>query len=41
MTYEIEFKPRAVKDMKTLPQSVRRRVLVAIEGLRDDLAGDV
>jgi len=41
MTYEIEFKPRAFKDLKALPKSTRRRIVDKIEGLADDLAGDV
>ncbi len=41
MTYEIEFKPRAIKDMKTLPKLAQRRILAKIESLRNDLAGDV
>jgi mRNA interferase RelE/StbE len=41
MTYEIEFKPRALKDLKRLPKSAQRRILAKIEALRNDLAGDV
>jgi len=41
MTYEIEFKPRALKDLKALPESAQRRVIAKIEALRNDLAGDV
>jgi mRNA interferase RelE/StbE len=41
MNYDIEFKPRAVKDLKGLPKSAQRRILASIEGLRNDLAGDV
>ncbi len=41
MTYEIEFKPRALKDLKALPKSVQRRIIAKIETLRNDLAGDV
>ena len=41
MNYVIVFKPRAVKDLKVLPQSAQRRVLTKIEGLRNNLAGDV
>jgi mRNA interferase RelE/StbE len=41
MTYEIEFKPRAFKDLAALPKSTRRRIVAKIEGLTDDLAGDV
>jgi mRNA interferase RelE/StbE len=41
MTYEIDFKPRALKDLKTLPKSAQRRILAKIEAMQNDLAGDV
>ena len=41
MTYDIDFKPRSVKDLKGLPKSVQRRILEKVDDLRDDLAGDV
>jgi len=41
MTYSIEFKPRAIKDLKALPDSAKRRIMARIEALREDLAGDV
>jgi mRNA interferase RelE/StbE len=41
MTYVIEFKPRAFKDLEGLPKATRRRIVAKIEGLADDLAGDV
>jgi mRNA interferase RelE/StbE len=41
MTYEIELKPRAFKDLQALPKSTQRRIVAKIEGLADDLAGDV
>jgi mRNA interferase RelE/StbE len=41
MIYEIEFKPRALKDLKALPESAKRRVIAKIEALRNELAGDV
>jgi len=41
LTYEIDFKPRALKDLKALPKSAQRRILAKIEALRNDLAGDV
>ena len=41
MNYQIEFKPRAVKDLKDLPKSHYRRVLAKIEALQQNLAGDV
>ncbi|MBI2194855.1 MAG: type II toxin-antitoxin system RelE/ParE family toxin [Planctomycetes bacterium] len=41
MNYDIDLKPRAFKDLKALPKSVQRRILARIEGLRNDLSGDV
>lgn len=41
MTYQIEFKPRALKDLQSLPKAIQRRLLARIEGLANDLAGDV
>jgi len=41
MIYEIEFKPRALKDLKALPKAMQRRIIARIEALRNDLAGDV
>lgn len=41
MKYNIEFKPRAVKDLKSLPSSENYKILEKIEYLRNDLGGDV
>lgn len=41
MPFDIEFKPRAVKDLKALPLETGRRIMDKIEGLRNDLIGDV
>ena len=41
MTYRVELKPRAVKDLKALNVSDQRRVLAGIENLQNNLAGDV
>ena len=41
MTYEIEFKPRAFKDLQALPKPTQRRIVAKIEGMAEDLAGDV
>ncbi len=41
MTYEIEFKPRAVKDLQSLPKSMAQRIVEKVEALRADLGGDV
>ena len=41
MPFDIEFKPRAVKDLKALPLETGRRIMDKIEGLKNDLSGDV
>ncbi len=41
MEYAIKFTRRAVKDLDKLPPEVQSRVVVKIEGLTNDLAGDV
>ena len=41
MNYLIEFKPRAMKDLKDLPKARYRRVVTKIEALQQNLAGDV
>ena len=41
MKYVVEFKPRAVKDLKVLPTVELRRVVAKTEALRDGLVGDV
>ena len=41
MNYAIDFKPRAVKDLRALPKKAQRRILDKIEMMGDDLAGDV
>jgi len=41
MQYLSEFKPRAVKDLKSIPISDRRRIVERIEMLEEDLSGDV
>ena len=40
MNYQIELKPRAIKDLKALPASDQRRIMGKIESLRDNLAVD-
>jgi mRNA interferase RelE/StbE len=39
--YEVELKPRAVKDLRSIPQKRANAILDALDNLRDDLAGDV
>jgi mRNA interferase RelE/StbE len=41
MKFDIDFKPRAVKDLECIPKVLQRRILAKIEALRNDLAGDV
>ncbi len=41
MHYDIEFKPRAIKDLKSLTPRERVRIVAKVEGLQNDLAGDV
>lgn len=41
MHYDLEFKPRAMKDLKALAPRERVRIIVKVEGLQNDLAGDV
>jgi len=41
MNYQIDFKPRAVKDLKKLPPQDNRQIVKKIEAMQSDLAGDV
>jgi len=41
MTYEIEFKPRSIKDLQSIPKAQAQRIVERIGALRTDLAGDV
>lgn len=41
MTYRIELKPRAVKDLAVLSKDDRNRLLSRIENLENNLSGDV
>lgn len=41
MPFDIEFKPRAIKDLKALPTETARRIMDKIGGLQNDLRGDV
>jgi len=41
MVYEIEFKPRAMKDLKAIDRRDAHRIVEKIKAMRDDLAGDV
>jgi mRNA interferase RelE/StbE len=39
--YEIEFKRRSVKDLKSVPANDHRQIVAKIEAMKDDLTGDV
>ena len=40
MKYNIEFKPRAVKDFETFHSRIQHRILAGIEKMDDNLSGD-
>jgi mRNA interferase RelE/StbE len=39
--YEVEFKPKALKDLGKLPNNIQSRIIDKIELLQDNLQGDV
>lgn len=39
MTYEVEFKPRAIKDLQSLSQAVAQRIVEKIEAYDRQLGG--
>nr|WP_174763943.1 MULTISPECIES: type II toxin-antitoxin system RelE/ParE family toxin [unclassified Anabaena] len=39
--YQIEFKPKAIKDLQKIPVNERERIINKIEAMQDDLQGDV
>jgi mRNA interferase RelE/StbE len=41
MVYDVEFRPKAAKDLNRLSPDVARRILDKIAVLRHDLSGDV
>jgi mRNA interferase RelE/StbE len=41
MIYEVEFKPRALKELKNLPPRERERIVLMTAALHNNLAGDV
>ena len=41
MQFQIEFKSRAIKDLRDLDADTKARIVSKIEGLEDNLAGDV
>ena len=41
MKYIAELKPKAIKDLKAIPLVDRKRIIIRIEAMENDLAGDV
>jgi mRNA interferase RelE/StbE len=41
MKYDIQFKPKAVRDIEDLPSRIQTRVLARIEEMSNDLKGDI
>ncbi len=41
MLYRIEFKPRAIRDLRAIDRAQARRIIEKTRSLKDDLAGDV
>jgi mRNA interferase RelE/StbE len=41
MKYGIEFKPKAVKDLRNLPKQIQSKILEKIQLMENDLVGDV
>ena len=41
MTYKVEFKPRALKDLKGIPSAEGVRIVAKAEALQNNLDGDV
>jgi mRNA interferase RelE/StbE len=39
--YQIEFKPKAIKDLQKIPVNDRERIINKVEAMQDDLQGDV
>gem|GEM_PF-88269 len=41
VNYQVQFKPRAIKDLQSLPREIQNRILTKIERLNNNLTGDV
>ena len=41
MKYDIEFKPKAIKDLRCLPKQIQVKILEKVQLMEIDLAGDV
>ncbi len=41
MRFDVQFKPKAVRDIEGLPSRIQTRILARIEEMSNDLKGDV
>ena len=41
MRYEVELKPRAIRDLKALDRNAAKRIVGKLTAMQDNLAGDV
>lgn len=41
MTYQIEFKPRAIRDLRAIDKTQARRIVEKIRLMKEDIVGDV
>ena len=41
MDFQIEFKPRALKDLNSISRDLAGQILLKVEALEDNMAGDV
>jgi mRNA interferase RelE/StbE len=41
MLYQIEFKPRALRDLRGIDRTEARRIIDRVAAMKNDLAGDV
>ena len=41
MIYKIEFKPRALRDLRSIDRTQARRILDRVAAMKNDLAGEV
>lgn len=41
MKYGIDFKPKAIKDLRSLPKQIQSKILEKVQLMENDLAGDV
>jgi len=41
MKYGTDFKPKAIKDLRSLPKQIQSKILEKVQLMENDLAGDV